>query len=112
MDPEVKLIDGVHDILRNVRLQVLVINNSNQHVNFPKGMKIGHLEPPIDELMQIPINSATTQQMLPETVKSDSFTPPKYQHDATIQQQLDNLLRTFKNQFAKDEMTIGTTPLT
>ena len=112
MDPEVKLIDRVHDILRNVTLQVLVINNSNQHVDFPEGMKIGHLEPPIDELMQIPINSATTQWMLPETVKLDSFTPPKYQLDSTIQQQLDNLLRTFKDQFAKDEMTIGTTPLT
>ena len=111
-DPEVKLIDGVHDILHNVTLQVLVINNSNQHVNFPKGMKIGHLEPPIDELTQIPINSATTQWMLPETVKPDSFTPPKYQLDSTIQQQLDNLLGTFKDQFAKDEMTIGTTPLT
>ena len=65
-DPEVKLIDRVHDIWHNVTLQVLVINNSNQHVNFPKGMKIGHLEPPIDELTQIPINSATTQQMLPK----------------------------------------------
>ena len=61
MDPEDKLIDGVHDISCNVTLQVLVINNSNQHVNFPKGMKIGHLEPPIDDLTQIPINSATTQ---------------------------------------------------
>ena len=40
-DPEVKLIDRVHDISHNVTLQVLVINNSNQHVNFPKGMKIG-----------------------------------------------------------------------
>ena len=49
--------------------------------------------------------------MLPKTVKPDSFTPPKYQLDATIQQQLDNL-RTFKDQFAKDETTIGTTPLT
>ena len=111
-DTEVKLIDGVHDISHNVTLQVLVINNSNQHVNFPKGMKIGHLEPPIDDLTQIPINSATTQQMLPETMKPDSFTPPKYQLDANIQQQLDNLLGTFKDQFAKDEMTIGTTPLT
>ena len=81
-------------------------------MNFPKGMKIGHLEPPIDELTQIPINSATTQQMLPETIKPDSFTPPKYQLDSTIQQQLDNLLGTFKDQFAKDKMTIGTTPLT
>ena len=60
--------------------------------------------------MQIPINSATTQH--PETVKLDSFTPPKYQLDSTIQQQLDNLLGTFKDQFTKDEMTIGTTPLT
>ena len=112
MDSEVKLIDGVHDISCNVTLQVLVINNSNHHVNFPKGMKIGHLEPPIDELTQIPINSATTQRMLPETIKPYSFTPPKYQLNSTIQQQLDNLLGTFKDQFAKDETTIGTTPLT
>ena len=107
-----KLIDGVHDISRNVTLQVLVISNSNQHVNFPKGMKIGHLEPPIDELTQIPINSVTTQWILPKTIKLDSFTPPKYQLNSTTQQQLDNLLKTFKDQFAKDEMTIGTTPLT
>ena len=111
MDTEVKLIDRVHDISCNVTLQVLVINNSNQHVNFPKGMKIGHLEPPIDDLTHIPINSATTQQMLPETVKPDSFTPPKYQLDTNIQQQLDNLLGTFKDQFANEKMTIGTTPL-
>ena len=112
MYPEVKLIDRVHDMSRYVTLQVLVINNSNQHMNFLKGMKIGHLEPPIDDLTQMPINSATTQWMLPETVKPDSFTPPKYQLDSTIQQQLDNLLGTFKDQFAKDETTIGTTPLT
>ena len=111
-DPEVKLIDRVHDISHNVTLQVLVSNNPNQHVNFLKGMKTGHLEPPINELTQIPINSATTQRMLPETFKPDSFTPPKYQPDSTIQQQLDNLLGTFKDQFAKDEMSIGTTPLT
>ena len=111
-DSEVRLIDGVHDISHNARLQVLVINNSNQHVNFLKGMKIGHLEPPIDDLTQIPINSLTTQWMLPKTIKPDSFTPPKYQLDPNTQQQLDNLLGTFRDQFAKDETTIGTTPLT
>ena len=110
-DMEVRLIDGVHDISRNATLQVLVINNSNQHMSFPKGMKIGHLEPPIDDLTQISINSATTQWMLPETVKPDSFAPPKYQLDSTTQQHLDNLLGTFKDQFAKDKTTIGTTPL-
>ena len=112
MDPEVKLIDRVHDISHSATLQVLVINNSNQHVNFPKGMKIGHPEPPIDELTQTPINSTTTQRMLPKTVKPDSFTPPKYQLNSTIRQQLDNLLGTFKDQFTKDKTTIGTTPLT
>ena len=111
-DTEVRLIDGVHDISHNATLQVLVINNSNQHVKIPKGMKIGHLEPPIDDLAQIPINSATTQWMLPETVKPDSFTQPKYQLDSTTQQQLDFLLGTFKDQFTKDKTTIGTTPLT
>ena len=75
-------------------------------------MKIGHLEPPIDDLTQIPIKSATTQWMLPKTIRPDSFTPAKYQLDSTTQQQLDNLLGTFKDQFAKDETTIGTTPLT
>ena len=111
-DTDVKLVDGVHDISCNTTLQVLVINNLNHHVNFPKGMKIGHLEPPIDDLTQILINSATTQWMLPETIKPDSFTPLKYQLEPTIQQQLDFLLKTFKDQFAKDETTIGTTPLT
>ena len=111
-DTDIKLVDGVHNILCNTTLQVLVINNLNHHVNFPKGMKIGHLEPLIDDLTQIPINSATTQRMLPETIKLDSFTPPKYQLEPTIQQQLDFLLKTFKDQFAKDETTIGTTPLT
>ena len=110
-DTDVKLVDGVHDISHNTTLQVPVINNSN-HVNFLKGMKIGHLEPLIDDLTQISINSATTQKMLPETVKLDSFMPPKYQLEPTIQQQLDFLLRTFKDQFAKFETTIGTTPLT
>ena len=110
-DTEVRLIDGVHDISRNATLQGLVINNSNHHVNFLKEMKIGHLETPIDDLAQIPINSATTQRMLPETVKPDSFTPPKYQLDSTTQQQLDFLLGTFKDKFTEDETTIGTTPL-
>ena len=50
--------------------------------------------------------------MLPETIKPDSFTPPKYHLNLNIQQQLDNLLGTFKDQFAKDETTIGTTLLT
>ena len=104
-DTEVKLIDGVHDISHSTTLQVLVIN-SNRHVNFPKGMKIGHLEPPIDYLQCNHTADVT------RNVKLDSFTPPKYQLEPTIQRQLGFLLKTFKDQFAKDETTISTTPLT
>ena len=78
-DTDIKLVDGVHNISRNTTLQVLVINNLNHHVNFLKGMKIGHLELPIDDLTQIPINSATTQKMLPETVK-----PVRTNHTTTV----------------------------
>ena len=72
-DTDIKLVDGVHNISRNTTLQVLVINNLNHHVNFPKGMKIGHLEPPIDDLTHISINSATTQKKLPRDRKTGFF---------------------------------------
>ena len=108
-DTEVRLIDGVHDISCNAT------SFSHQQFKptceFPEGNE-GHLEPPIDDLAQIPINSTTTHRMLPETVKPDSFSPPKYKLDSTTQQQLDFLLGTFKDQFMEDETAIGTTPLT
>ena len=50
--------------------------------------------------------------MLCESVKQDSFIPPKHQLDTAPQQQLVHLLTTFKNQFAQDKRTIGMTPLT
>ena len=87
-DTDVKLVDGVHDILSNTTLQILVINNSNHHVNFPKGMKIGHLEPPIDDLTQILINSATTQWMLPETIKPELVQCPLHRCPSTWKTQI------------------------
>ena len=51
-------------------------------------------------------------------INSSRIAPSVYEkgpttiEDATTQQQLDFLLRTFKDQFAKDETTIGTTLLT
>ena len=50
--------------------------------------------------------------MMAETVTPDTFNPPHHGLSQTIQQELDTLLQEYEFQFAKDETSIGTTPLT
>ena len=46
-----------------------------------------------------------------ETVTPDTFNPPHHELPQTIQHELDTLLQEYESQFAKDETSIGTTPL-
>ena len=57
-------------------------------------------------------NSITLQNMMSETVTSDTFDPPQHKLSAPIQDTLKLLLEEHESQFAKDETSIGTTPLT
>ena len=50
--------------------------------------------------------------MKAEQVKPDIFNPPCHKLKANIQSELDTLLKEYESQFAKDETSIGTTPLT
>ena len=50
--------------------------------------------------------------MMSETITPDTFNPPQHELLAPIQDSLKLLLQDYKSQFAKDETTIGTTPLT
>ena len=50
--------------------------------------------------------------MIAEQVKPDTFDPPHHKLKTSTQNKLDALLEEFKTQFAKDETSIGTTPLT
>ena len=50
--------------------------------------------------------------MMPKTVTSDTFDPSWHKLSAPIQDSLKLLLEEHKSQFAKDETSIGTTPLT
>ena len=50
--------------------------------------------------------------MMAEQVKPDVFNPPHHKLTHTIQNELDTLLKQYELQFTKDEMSIGTTPLT
>ena len=57
-------------------------------------------------------NSITLKKMMSETVTSDTFDPPRHKLSAPIQDSLKLLLEEHESQFAKDETSIGTTPLT
>ena len=50
--------------------------------------------------------------MMVDTVKPDTFNPPHHELSKTNQHELDTLLQEYESQFAKNETSIGTTPLT
>ena len=56
-------------------------------------------------------NSITLQKMMAEQVQPDIFDPPHHKLKPGIQSRLDTLLKEYETQFAKDETSIGTTPL-
>ena len=50
--------------------------------------------------------------MMAEQVQPDIFDPPLHMLKPGIRSKLDALLKEYETQFAKDETSIGTTPLT
>ena len=50
--------------------------------------------------------------MMAETVTPDTFNPPHHELSKTVQDEPELLLWEYESQFAKDETSIGTTPLT
>ena len=94
-------------------------NYTNKHITFNKGEYVGHLEPPIDEILHSPMNpdvptanSVTTERMMTEKVQLDTYKPPHHKLKQNIKTKLMELLKEYNSQFSQDETTIGTTPLT
>ena len=56
-------------------------------------------------------HNVTLQKMMAEQVQPDIFDPPHHKLKLGIQSKLDALLKEYESQFAKDETSIGTTPL-
>ena len=85
---------------------------------FHKGEYIGHLEPAVMDNNTIEqkethqTNSITLKKMMAEMVTPDTFNPPCHELSTTVQQELELLLHEYESQFARDETSIGTTPLT
>ena len=54
----------------------------------------------------------TLKKMMSETVTPDTFNLPCHELSTAVQNDLELLLQEYEFQFAKDETSIGTTPLT
>ena len=117
-DPNINIINGIHNIKGKTSVNILVSKYTNKHITFNKGEYIGHFEPAlidnttIDQSEAHSTNSITLQKMMGEQVKPDTFDPPCHKLKTSTQEKLDTLLVEFKTQFAKDETSIRTTPLT
>ena len=57
-------------------------------------------------------HSITTERMMAEKVQLDTFKPPHHKLKQNIKSKLMELLKEYNSQFAQDETTIVTTPLT
>ena len=58
------------------------------------------------------MHSITTQQMMPEQFKLDTFKPPHHKLKQHTEAKLEALLKEYTSQFAQDDTSIGTMPLT
>ena len=103
-DSNVHTHDGIYSIKGKSTLYVKVANYTNKHITFNKGQCIGHMEPPIDRMSQTSVNSVTTQKMIDDQIPSHALF-------SAVKQSLDELLYSFKSQFAKHKTRIGTTNL-
>ena len=114
-DPNINIIDGIHKIKDRSTVNVLISNYTNKHLTFHKGKYIGHLEPiELDSTHQgetHQANSITLKKMMSKTVMSDTFHLPQHKISTPIQNSLKLFLEKYESQFAKDETSIGTTPL-
>ena len=122
-DPNINIINGIHNIKGKTSVSILLSNYTNKHIKFKKGECIGHLEPAIDDSMtsdaQIhnqpdadSINSVNLQKMMAEQVQLDTCSPLCHKLRPSIESKVNALLEEHASQFAKDEMSTGTTPLT
>ena len=106
-DPNINIINGIHNIKGKTSVNVLVSNYTNKHITFNKGEYMGCLEPAIPEDMSIAqqdthsTNSVTLQKMMSEQVQPNIFDPSHHKLKAGIKSKLDTILKEYASQFVK-----------
>ena len=96
-DPNINIISGIHKIKGKTSVNILVSNNTNEHLMFHKGEYIGHLEPAvmdtntIDQQETLQTNSMTLKKMMAEMVTLHTFNPLHNELSTAVQNDLDLL---------------------
>ena len=123
-DPNINITNDIHIIKGKTSVNVLVSNYTNKHIMFNKEEYVRCLEPTIEDIEEEDnpqfwansddhtTNSITTQWMMAEQVEPDTFKPPCHKLKQHIEAKLEALLKEYASQFAQDETSIRTTPLT
>ena len=63
-DPNIHIINGLHDIKGKSSINILVANYTNKHITFNKGGYIGCFEPAIEDSVNSDLPSHTQQLIL------------------------------------------------
>ena len=123
-DPNINIINGTQNIKGKTFANIPISNYTNKHITLNKGEYVGCLEPTIEDIEERKnthchanpdsqtMHSITTQWMMGKQVKLDTFKPPCHKLKQHIEAKLGGLLEEYASQFAQDEMSIGTPPLT
>ena len=118
-NPNIHIIDGIHNIKGKAYINVLISNYTNKHITFNRGEHVGHLKPPIECMEQISedsgsltAHSITMKKMMAKKIAPDPFNLPCHKLRMDIKTKLEEMLKEYQSQFAQDETTIGMTPLT
>ena len=86
-NPNINIINGIHNIKGRTSVSVLVSNYTNKHITFNKGEYVGNFEPAIEDSANSDLpshaqldthstNSVTTQRMMADQVEPDTFHLP------------------------------------
>ena len=84
-DPNIHIIDSIHNIKGRIYVNVLISNYSNKHITFNKGEYVGHLESPVEDMQQIKEDagslttySITMESMMAKKFEPETFKPPHH----------------------------------
>ena len=83
-NPNINIVNGIHNIKGKTSVNILVSNYSNKHVTFTKGEYVGHLEPAIENTGEKKLTPSQksrcphhkqcyNRKMMSEQVKPDAF---------------------------------------
>ena len=99
-DPNINIINGIHNIKVKTSVNILLSNYTNKHITFNKREYIGHLQPAIEEILQttenpdaLTMHSITTDKMTEEKVEPDIFKPSHHKLKQHIETKLTKLLK-------------------